>query len=319
MLRPLSRIIRRLTYYREWFLDAKAYLKSSTVLGYIHCHAGQQKESELTRLYHSLEKGLCMPDFHPRSGESTVRCLIAILADNETLQEMNAGQVAAARSVLHAYRARHDQLGVDVSDFCAGWTEDMPESSFRQWSPVSEKDATTFSRVMMSRKSIRNFKTDRIPDRPIIETAIRQAITSPSVCNRQTWRVHAFQGDKTQQLLALQSGNRGFGHTIPLLLIITSDMRSFTGAEERYQPWIEGGLFSMSLLLALHAQGLGAVALNWSVRNKVDLTLHQRAGIPAHERVILMIGCGFPVEGALVPASKRRDESSILDWNEPSC
>lgn len=100
-----------------------------------------------------------------------------------------------------------------------------------------------------------------------------------------------------------------------MVLIPTSDMRYLTGTIERYQAWIDGGLFSMTLLLALHAEGLGAVSLNWCVQNQRDRQLHRASGIPEYERVMMLIGCGYPSSNALVPLSKRRPLEEIVRWD----
>jgi hypothetical protein len=48
--------------------------------------------------------------------------------------------------------------------------------------------------------------------------------------------------------LSYQNGNSGFGHTVPALFVITSDMRIFEKSGERNQGWVDGGLFAMALV-----------------------------------------------------------------------
>jgi nitroreductase len=98
------------------------------------------------------------------------------------------------------------------------------------------------------------------------------------------------------------------------VIIVTSDLRYFTGTAERYQGWIDGGMFSMLLLLALHAQGVGAVSLNWSVNNERDRELRNAVAIPEYERVIMLIGCGHPTPEALIPVSARRRADDVVSW-----
>jgi nitroreductase len=74
-------------------------------------------------------------------------------------------------------------------------------------------------------------------------------------------------------------------------------------------------MFSMLLLLGLHARGLGAVALNWSVLNHTDEMIRKPAAIPPHERIIMMIGCGVPEPDCVVPVSRRRSVSEIARWH----
>ena len=49
-----------------------------------------------------------------------------------------------------------------------------------------------------------------------------------------------------------------------MLLIIAMDLKAFVPAHERYQHWIDGGMFSMSIIYALHSLGLSSCCLNWS-------------------------------------------------------
>lgn len=72
----------------------------------------------------------------------------------------------------------------------------------------------------------------------------------------------------------------------------------------------------MTLLLGLHAHGLGAVPLNWSVVNATDRKFHRVAKIPAHERIAMLVGCGHPTDDVVVPVSRRRPVDSILRWHQ---
>jgi nitroreductase len=181
--------------------------------------------------------------------------------------------------------------------------------------PADPADLAAFARNVRSRSSVRSFIPELAPDAQTVNQAIEDALWSPSVCNRQTSRVHLYSGKQAYELLKHQSGNRGFGHRVPLLIIVTSDLRYFSGVNERYQGWIDGGMFAMLLLLGLHARGLGAVSLNWSVLNKNDTAIRKPAGIPDHERIIMMIGCGVPEPDCVVPVSMRRSVEEISHWH----
>ncbi|NBB79899.1 MAG: hypothetical protein GVY36_10710 [Verrucomicrobia bacterium] len=199
-----------------------------------HQYERHHLESDIIRRYHVLEKGLSMPDFRPRFGADMVRQLLQQLGQWEQLSEGDTtcsnNQIEAAYAVLHAYRLRHKELKIDIGDILGA--DDTPskcdvagEGGVIPLPQVELNDAEAFNRVVRSRTSVRDFEPDRIPDQSCIENAVSLAIRSPSVCNRQTWRVHVFTGKRAQEVLALQNGNRGFGHTIPMVLIPTSDMR----------------------------------------------------------------------------------------------
>lgn len=312
---------------RESYLDAKRYFQSAEFP-----HEEQRKyrehlESEIMRRYHVIEKGLSMPEFRPRFGVEMVSKLVDCLGEWDALKTCAVeggenNQICSAKAVLVAYAERHRELSVDVSDFLSAEmlaeidTEDSAPGGTKLFGGVSLEDGAAFERIVESRASVRDFDIEQKPSHGVIQRAIEMAVKSPSVCNRQTWRVHAFEGERAQKMLSLQNGNRGFGHRIPTILIVTSDMRFFGGSIERYQSWVDGGMFSMTLLLALHSIGLGAVALNWSVRNAQDNAIRKEAGIPNYERIIMFIGCGYPAEGVIVANSQRRPTETFIRWDD---
>jgi hypothetical protein len=317
MIRFIKRCKKWFVFYKESYLDGARFLNSTPWAGRIPIHSLAQLESDIVRRYHVVEKGLSMPDFRPRFGKDTIQELVQLLGQWDRRCDVADGdslQITAARNTVESYRCKHQMLGVDVEDLTGAGPCGAEESlgGVKPYRALPPEIAGHFDEIVRSRVSVRVFDTERTIAREILDRAISQAICAPSVCNRQTWRVHQYEGEEAQKVLKLQSGNRGFGHTIPCVLVVTSDLRYFTGTAERYQAWIDGGMFSMLLLLALHSQGLGAVALNWSVLNKRDIQLRKVGKIPSHERIIMLIGCGYPAEGITVPKSHRRAAESIL-------
>jgi nitroreductase len=163
-----------------------------------------------------------------------------------------------------------------------------------------------------SRHSIRHF-ADGPVDLTLIRQAIQMAISTPSVCNRQAWRVYVLPDDDLKErALRRQNGNRGFSEQIAVLLVVACDLRQFVSIGERNQPWIDGGMFAMSLLLALHSLGLGTCCLNWSVDRDADEELREAIGIAECDVVLMMIAVGNLADQFLVARSERRDISKIM-------
>jgi nitroreductase len=315
----------RYAFYRQCYLDAKRFRDSISPGKLGPAAAVARIEGDIVRQYHVIEKGLTMPDFRPGFGKDMVRGLVRsmrALEKHPCAARCDSGQLGAARATLREYHERHAALGHDISEILPDNCRDLWENATpgdggsRPFTPVASGDADAFERVVRSRASVRSFDAARTPSRETIMAAVDLAMRSPSVCNRQTARIHVFTGEDAQRALSFQSGNRGFGHRIPMVIIVTSDLRYFTGTAERYQGWIDGGMFSMLLLLALHAQGLGAVSLNWSVNNERDRELRNAVAIPEYERVIMLIGCGHPTPEALIPVSARRRADDVVAWRE---
>lgn len=280
-------------------------------------------EGAIIRHYHVIEKGLSMRDFRPRFGVDVVKELCKLLDQWGSIDpDLTNEQVITAYQVICAYQERHIDLGIDIADIIGNFENKLVTNSGKHSHfvggtklplKVDPKMTIDFDRFLKSRSSIRWFIQDRLPNYDVISDAVSSAITTPSVCNRQTWRVHAYSGKLAQKILACQSGNRGFGHQIPMLLVVTSDLCYFTGPTERNQAWVDGGMFAMTLVLALHAKGLGSVCLNWSVNNKRDKDLRLLSKIPDNERVIMIIGVGYPDLEVNVPNSQRKQVREILN------
>lgn len=181
-----------------------------------------------------------------------------------------------------------------------GGTEEVTAEEIRRHAPA---DFLAFAR---SRHSIRQY-SDGPVDPEKITRAVRIAQQSPSSCNRQTCRAWIWtEPELRSRVLALQEGNRGFGDQLGGIAVVTSDLAHWETAAERYQGWVDGGMFAMSLAYGFHAEGLGAIMLNWSVTRERDRALRTLTGIPDSSLVITMIGFGNLPDRLTVPVSERK-------------
>ena len=141
---------------------------------------------------------------------------------------------------------------------------------------------------------------------------IELAQKSPSFCNRQPTRVHVVKSPELKQgILELQNGNRGFGHLAETLLVITSVISTTKDIHERNENHLNGGMFIMTLLNALHFKKIGACSLNWSVSSDKDLKLRSLLNIPENEVVLMIISCGYLPEKLSLASSPRKSAKEI--------
>jgi hypothetical protein len=55
------------------------------------------------------------------------------------------------------------------------------------------------------------------------------------VGNRQAWHVyHSDESDVIKEALSYQQGNKGFGHSVPNLMVIATDLKAFMPGQEHY-------------------------------------------------------------------------------------
>ena len=278
--------------------------------------------AELLFQYHKLEKGLCMPGEKRFFGYDPAAATLSLLKKwRENGYEINDPIYAGAVETLRAYRKRLDETPplngtklltdldaeLSVSDPVAGY-----EPVIADYNILQEGDVAAFDRILKSRRSVREFK-----DKPVSMDTIQQACTmaaaTPSACNRQPCKVYVVSDDaRRSQLLSLQNGNRGFGHTAQAILIMTASANCFFDAYERHEPYVNGGLFSMSLMLALQVHGVSSCCLNWSVPPMNDKIAHQQFDIPDSERITMLLAIGYMADDVVVPYSPRRSIESMI-------
>lgn len=280
-------------------------------------------ESELFFQYHKIEKGLCMPGPKRFFGVEPARKILVLVRKWELLEaDLTAPVYRGAIEAMHAYReaigktvipaAVQSTLIPMLDKFLSERTERVSALStpYQRMSEIGI-DFESFGRLMQCRRSVRSYSTKSVPIDDIT-ACIEVAQFCPSACNRQPWKVHIYQHkEKIDELLKLQSGNNGFGHQLNTLLIIAADMNAFFDGSERHEPYIDGGLFTMSLILALQAKGISSCCLNWCVKPQTDAKAHEVGDIPESHRIIMYLAIGIALDDVVVPRSARKGANSV--------
>lgn len=301
--------------------DFRRFARASFVYGR---RSRENQRAMLHILFHSIEHGLSLSAPRPGFGQDKVASLLRKTRAYLDSFGLDAS-AASALKVLDAYVAFNRSAGVDVEALGADLDQLNETLGFRGEPVEGGTEQVTaehirrlgfdFNAFMEARHSVRQY-ADRPVDPAVIAAAVRAAQQTPSVCNRQTCRVYAFTGiEDKARVLSYQSGNRGFGHEIGVVMVVTANMEHMNLIGERYQHWIDGGLFAMTLALAFHAQGLGACMLNWSVTKEIDQAMRRCVGIPDNEAVITMMGAGYLKEQFRVPRSQRKPIDDVLRMN----
>lgn len=154
------------------------------------------------------------------------------------------------------------------------------------------------------RYSIRNF-TGKSIDFKLIDKALEIAEYTPSACNRQPWHNHIFlDKKKIIEILDFQTGARQFKNDLACVILVTSSVNPFS-ISEYHQHYVNGGLYAMNLIFALHSLGLGTVPLNMGLDYKKLKRLKDYCEIRGNEVPIMMIGVGDISDDFYVAESKR--------------
>ncbi|SDF49354.1 Nitroreductase [Salipiger thiooxidans] len=316
---PLARLWQALRresrFWRGVIYDARRFRRHAWL------HRARSEASRDARMLadaHFLEYGMALRAAQPGFGRARAVRLAGDLQGGgqatdaggigrDTLRvwtDFNAGDVPDAVAHLLGDQGTHEPTGP------AGVTHLNPAEIARD----TAFDYLAFAR---SRHSLRRFGADPVPQDKI-RRAAEAAQYTPSSCNRQTCHLHVWtERALIDRVRAHQAGNRTFGHELGGIAVITSDLRHWEHSGERYQAWIDGGLFAMSFVHALHAEGLGTCMLNWSVDVATDKALRRTICLDDAHAVIVLVGFGTLAEDLTVCASTRLPIETVLSMNPP--
>ena len=281
----------------------------------------EKVKRDLTLAYHIVEKGLTMPVPRPGFGKPVVISLVNTVLK---YQKMNLPQdemeFRQSVSVLKEYKEFHEHINFSLDTDVAeklGLLENLFNSIEGLKQLKLSRDeyfrnaGKPFDLFCRSRYSARNYTNQEIP-LSVLYRCIDLAQKSPSFCNRQPTRVHIVKSpEKKTRILEIQNGNRGFGHLAETLLVISSVISTTKDIHERNENHLNGGMFIMTLLNALHFNRIGACSLNWSVTNDKDMKLRNILNIPENEVLIMIISCGYVPDEFSIASSPRKNAKEI--------
>lgn len=255
-----------------------------------------QRDFRLIKIYHTLEKSLSFRKQKKGAAKSVVNLLRMYLGLNIKAKSFNE---KVATDVLFEFNT--NEIASIEKENRASLGGAIPYSDELMKNGLLDSPEDFF----YSRYSIREFDGNRVESAKIIR-ALELASKTPSSCNRQPWFTY-YLDDKALigKVLGIQGGANGFGETISTLVVISVDQRAYDTAVERYQGWIDGGMYGMSFIYACHSLGLGTCCLNWAKNISDERSLRRLVPIKKEHSVLMMVGIGIPFSEFKVCLSKR--------------
>lgn len=282
------------------------------------------KESELILNYHSIEKGMLFPNIRPRFAAQRVINLHNYLNDQEIINNASKTQIFIAYKVMIEYFELHEKININISDYYTSGQYnnykkiikdiDLEYISGRICHNRYDfyKNLNNFYEFSYSRKSVRDFTGELIP-LELIKKVIKLANTAPSVCNRQASKVYLLEDKELiDYSLKIQGGLTGYTDNINQILILTCNREYFYTIGERNQLYIDGGIYLMNLLYALHYYKIACCPANWGKTIQDEKRLAKKININDAEQIICMIPIGVATENFNVTLSYRRSVEEVL-------
>lgn len=279
-------------------------------------------KTEILITLHALEKGMSIGNGRIGFGKEKCKNLISLLNLFLTAGG-DADFVKKSVSMINGYIAFNKSAGADMmeiekllSEFCKEFKiEDRDvENGIINMQIERDVKELPFDRFSSTRFSVRDLSNKRI-DIEIIKKALVLAERTPSACNRQSWRVHVYTDERLKNnVFKLQGGAKGFYEKLQSAIIICADIRRY-GINELNLPFVDGGLYGMNLLYALHYYGLATIPLTMGHKQGTLRILKKELSLPANEIPVLLVGVGSYCDTYKVARSERLPYNSYTTFN----
>lgn len=279
-------------------------------------------QSDLAIRVHAIEKGMSIGGVKVGFGKPKA---IAVLEDLQILRNIGgeASFIKETCSVIGQYIEFNKTLGADMS------AVENPYNAFMESNAVEtasfggiyqknyKKDVEAvlnapFNVFSQTRFSVRDFGKTPV-DIEKIKAALKMCERTPSACNRQSWRVHVYGPNSKNKMFELQGGAKGFWDDMQYAILICGDQRYYN-INELHQVYVDGGLYAMNLMYALHSEGLANIPLTMGHKTGYTAKIKKAMGIPEYELPVVLIGVGSYKEEYKVAVSTRKVYSEYVKF-----
>ncbi len=304
-----DQLITRFRLWRETLYNHRLFVKNFGRLG---MNKSEVKfSSDLRIRVHAIEKGLSLPNPRVGFGEEKVKKILEMVRFYK--QHFNNQQfLVEVKSILESYFSFQQSHGYKNKDLYSEYSMIFNQIPYVDKlgglecvskKKIEQESLLGFESFVKSRYAVRDFSPEPI-DIALIRNALKIAEKTPSACNRQPWRVYVFNGEKKNELLKWQHGSLGFFEEIDTAVLVCCDTQSYFMGEANL-PYVDGGLYAMTLIYALHSQGLGTIPLTMGLMSSQLKQLYTKFGVKKSEVPILLIGVGNLKEEFKVALSHR--------------
>ena len=273
----------------------------------------KKREVDLTIRAHAIEKGMSLG--HVRFGFGQAKA-ISLIKDLERYVSFGGDFKFAENvvSILNSYilfnqYTEGNDVVVTLKTLCEKYglySKSLSGVQSYRYNDIEKQIHSEFCDFSQSRHAIRDFGSTPIDKKAIIR-ALKMCEKTPSACNRQSWHVYIVEDkEKRDKLMEIQGGVKGCEEEIQSAILVCGDIRNYA-ISERSLPYIDGGLYAMNLMYALHYEGVANIPLSMSYERKRVNKMKNVIGVPEYEVPVLLLAIGSYKEDFKVAASVRKD------------
>ena len=209
--------------------------------------------------------------------------------------------------------------------------------SFKKKSPQDMiTQSNELMRVMLNRRSIRDFSSEKIPEM-VIKNVLKTAMAAPSGANKQPWKFVVVKDENIKKKIRIAAEkeekkfyehrateewlkdlnkfgtdwNKPFLENAPALIIVFRQSYDNSGGGKRKNYYVNEsvGIACGFLLIALQNAGLVSLTHTPSPMGFLERILKR----PKNEKAYLLIPVGFPAESAEVPLLNKKSYNRSVE------
>ena len=166
--------------------------------------------------------------------------------------------------------------------------------------------------LFLRRRSVRWYLQQPAPAELICK-AIDAAAQAPSACNRQPFRfILSTEPESASRIAECAGGTAGFAQQLPAIIVVVGDLSAYPLERDRHLIYVDASLASMQLMLAAETLGLSTCPINWPDIESAEKRIRELLGLPAHERVIMLIAIGYGDPDSGVPYSQKKQRDLLV-------
>lgn len=183
---------------------------------------------------------------------------------------------------------------------------------------TSNSEAEAVDNVIMSRRSIRNYK--QIPvSRDTMQVILKAGINAPNGQNRQSWEI--IMVDNPDTMSEIKAAMSAANPDVPMAgdSFRNAPVMAFIAADTSYDfSLLDCGMLSENMVLSAWSMGVGSICLGSPVRfldgsesirsNPEIRKVMDKLDFSEGYQLVLCVGFGYPLES---PDAKPRDESKF--------
>lgn len=183
---------------------------------------------------------------------------------------------------------------------------------------TSNSEAEAVDNVIMSRRSIRNYK--QIPvSRDTMQVILKAGINAPNGQNRQSWEIRVVDNPNTMS--EIKAAMSAANPDVPMAgdSFRNAPVMAFIAADTSYDfSLLDCGMLSENMVLSAWSMGVGSICLGSPVRfldgsesirsNPEIRKVMDKLGFSEGYQLVLCVGFGYPLES---PDAKPRDENKF--------